>query len=101
MTKPVRLQLSRRKGFNLQAASRALNGLEAVNVTRRGRYGNQFKIGEHGDRAACVAQHRAALEDSPTALAGVKAQLRGKNVACTCGLDELCHGDTLLELANR
>lgn len=27
---PVRLQLSRRKGFSLQAASRALNGLDAI-----------------------------------------------------------------------
>lgn len=27
--------------------------------------------------------------------------LRGSNVACFCALDELCHGDTVLELANR
>lgn len=27
--------------------------------------------------------------------------LKNKNVACFCGLDEECHGDVLLELANR
>jgi len=26
--------------------------------------------------------------------------LRGRNVACTCGLDDPCHGDVLLEIAN-
>lgn len=42
--KPVRLQLSRRKGFNLQELSRATNGLEAVKVTRQGPWGNPFKV---------------------------------------------------------
>jgi hypothetical protein len=27
--------------------------------------------------------------------------LKGKNLACFCGLDEPCHGDVLLEIANR
>lgn len=34
MTAPVRLQLSRKKGFDLQAHSSAVNGLPAVNVAR-------------------------------------------------------------------
>lgn len=40
MTTPQRIQLSRRKGFNLQAVSVALNGLPAVNVARPSRFGN-------------------------------------------------------------
>jgi hypothetical protein len=40
--RPQRLRLSRAKGFDLQAASRALNGLEAANVARPGKYGNPF-----------------------------------------------------------
>jgi hypothetical protein len=36
MPKPVRLQLSRAKGFDLQAASMTLNGREAVVVSRPG-----------------------------------------------------------------
>lgn len=37
---PVRLRLSRHKGFDLQAASRAANGLEAVKVDRSTLFGN-------------------------------------------------------------
>lgn len=33
-TDPVRLQLSRRAGFDLQELSRSTNGLPAVNVAR-------------------------------------------------------------------
>jgi hypothetical protein len=44
-TKPLRLQLSRRKGFNLQAASRAANGLDAVNCSRPSVLGNPFVVG--------------------------------------------------------
>ena len=48
MTIPVRLQLSRRKGFDLQAISRATNGLEAVNVARPGKWGNPFDFRKSG-----------------------------------------------------
>ena len=42
MTKPIRIRLSRKKGFDLQAVSRAANGLPAVNVARPSRWGNPF-----------------------------------------------------------
>jgi hypothetical protein len=40
MTTPSRIQLSPRKGFDLQAASRTLNGLPAVSVARSTIFGN-------------------------------------------------------------
>ena len=40
--RPVRLRLSRAKGFDLQAVSRAANGLGAVNVARPTKWGNPF-----------------------------------------------------------
>lgn len=43
MTAPVRLQLSRRKGFDLQALSLATNGLPAVKVDRSTRFGNPLE----------------------------------------------------------
>jgi hypothetical protein len=46
MTHPVRLQLTRQKGFNLQAVSLATNGLPALNVGRPGVWGNPFVVGE-------------------------------------------------------
>lgn len=44
--KPVRLQLSRAKGFSLQALSLATNGLPAVNVARPSKWGNPFRVGQ-------------------------------------------------------
>jgi len=40
--KPIRLQLSRQKGFSLQAASRAANGLDAIKVDRTSPFGNHY-----------------------------------------------------------
>jgi hypothetical protein len=34
-------------------------------------------------------------------LAGAQRELRGKNLACWCPLDQPCHADILLELANQ
>jgi hypothetical protein len=41
---PVRLQLSRGKGFDLQGGSQLRNGLSAVNVARPSRWGNPFNF---------------------------------------------------------
>ncbi|MFC6489691.1 DUF4326 domain-containing protein [Nitratireductor sp. GCM10026969] len=45
MIRPVRLQLSRKKGFDLQAHSQGANGLPAVNVARPSRWGNPYAVG--------------------------------------------------------
>ena len=147
ITKPVRLQLSRRKGFDLQALSLAANGLQAVNVARPTKWGNPFDLRrqEHcwtalahgfkadrlGRQAASVAMFgawvrggkpassegcgffaeidgkRVAIDSSPDiqagqppALAEIRAELRGKNLACWCKPGEPCHADVLLDLAN-
>jgi hypothetical protein len=119
MTTPARLQLSRRKGFNLQAASVALNGLEAVKVARPSPFGNPFIVNQAaeagqrnlhkavvdafrdwlaGNLWACGADHY--LSKRAKILSGIQT-LRGKNLACWCKLGALCHADVLLELANR
>jgi hypothetical protein len=48
MTQPVRIQLSRRGGFRLQDASRAINGLPAVRVARPSIWGNPYRVGQRG-----------------------------------------------------
>ncbi len=53
MIVPVRLRLSRARGFRLQEASRALNGLPAAVVSRPGRFGNPF---------LCTAPHDCLLK---------------------------------------
>lgn len=44
--RPVRLQRKRAKGFDLQAVSRAANGLPGRAVTRPGDFGNPFIVGQ-------------------------------------------------------
>jgi hypothetical protein len=110
MIKPVRLQLSRKKGFNLQTLSLVTNGLPAVNCARPGKWGNPFRfgVGEESETAAdAVIAFRYIFEavepicESDKALRGCIQELRGKNLACWCKVGDPCHADVLLELANR
>lgn len=103
--KPQRIQLSRRKGFRLQDVSRALNGLDAVKCARPANWGNPFKVGEDAEDAAeAVRMHSDHIDRqkafAPKAFAQAIAELRGKNLACFCRLDQLCHVDKLLREAN-
>jgi hypothetical protein len=123
--RPVRLQLSRRAGFDLQKLSRETNGLLAVNCARPGKFGNPFLI------TAAIDSGFANKETAPTfvvecfrdwlgpsqsgrdwwqggesdrrrtAILSGLDELRGKNLACWCRLGLPCHCDVLLELANR
>lgn len=116
MTKPVRLRLSRAKGFDLQKHSQATNGLPAVNVARPSIFGNPYTVGEHGSRDDCVKYFGVMLDglitvpppETPehleirrSAILGNIGRLTGKNLACWCRLDgKPCHADTLLAIAN-
>jgi hypothetical protein len=111
---PVRLQLSRARGLNLQDVSIATNGLPAVNVARPGKFGNPFSITfcqawflipPNAARRQAVRLHRKWIkgrlskgwtEKVPPPL----DELPGKNLACWCKLDQPCYADVLLELAN-
>jgi hypothetical protein len=100
---PLRLQLSRRKGFDLQAASRAVNGLPAARVSRPGKWGNPFVIGTPGvpDAAQAVRRFRLDLLLRLSRNPDLLEPLRGKNLACWCRPQTPCHADVLLDLANR
>jgi Domain of unknown function (DUF4326) len=81
-----------------------------VNVARPTKYGNPFRHPD--DPLLAVAEYTAWLA-TPDALpvrvgrrlyrqpspADIKA-LHGKNQACYCPLNQPCHADVLLELAN-
>ncbi len=90
---PVRVQLSRRRGWRLPEG--------AISVARPTRWGNPFRIGVDGDAATCVALFRAWMLADPARLEGARAALRGHDLACWCAADAPCHADVLLELANR
>ena len=125
--RPVRLQLSRRKGFRLQAHSIATNSLPAVKVCRPTIFGNPFTVAEAADVFDCrswSAHHHAVewfrewivatdsdfgftefahwsgMKDHHAKVRARLPELRGKNLACFCKADFECHADVLLELAN-
>ncbi|MBD8066705.1 DUF4326 domain-containing protein [Devosia sp. PTR5] len=113
--KPVRLVLSRRSGFDLQALSQTTNGLQAQSVARPGRWGNPFSVGAIAEemgipadaaRAEAVRRHRLWLagqleiDRPPPDPATIRAELGGKNLACWCSSDGPCHADTLISVAN-
>ena len=103
MPKPIRLQLSRKKGYNLRELSLRTNGLEAVVITRASRWGNPVRVGSGITLEAAIKAHRSALLAGKLAYTpdDVRAQLRGKNLACWCPPGSPCHGDVLMEIANQ
>lgn len=56
------------------------------------------------EAAQCVEAYRRKVESNlwtePTTMS-IRDEVRGKNLACFCRLDQPCHADVLLELANR
>ncbi|WP_439593920.1 DUF4326 domain-containing protein [Microbacterium sp.] len=119
---PGRIQMTRNRPW------RAENP-DAVRVDRATIWGNPFHVGEEiqvttldheiamirTTPAIAVACYRdlmatrtspAAPDDHPDDVAAVQrwhdaiASLRGKDLACWCALDQPCHADVLLELAN-
>lgn len=117
MVTPVRLQLSRRKGFDLQKLSLAINGLPAVKVCRPGPWGNPFVVTEKvragaitggfyfavptvEDAVECFREMLAFAEGAHADwLRAHLHELHGKNLACWCKPGEPCHADVLLDLA--
>lgn len=103
MTTPVRLQLSRKRGFNLQALSRATNGLDAVKVDRSTSLGNPFQVAKGTSTLLSVKAFRAWITspENATALENAIHLCKNKNIACWCKPGTPCHADVLLEIANQ
>jgi hypothetical protein len=118
MTKPVRIRLSRKKGWKMPP--------NTVKVDRTTPYGNPYRKGGYLDKgpfagttirdtAHAVEVYRRWVTEAlagnaipndhgttPTAhdVRLTIAGLRGKNLACWCKIGAPCHADILLDLAN-
>lgn len=111
MEKAQRVQLKRERGWRMPA--------NTIKVDRTTRFGNPFNAGDFGQDQA-IQLHRLWItgelsdEEIREKYAPIIAhhlisrrkvvqtslsELRGKNLACWCSLDEPCHADTLMELA--
>ena len=112
--KPIRIQLSRAKGWRMPQ--------NTLKVDRSTRWGNPFTVAdcrEAGYRgtdaelsARCVEAFRVWLAGSDRDWMGPQSEaareailarlpeLRGRNLACWCKPGCPCHADVLLEIAN-
>jgi hypothetical protein len=70
-----------------------------IYIGRPSPWGNPYVIGRDGNRDAVIAKYRGWLLRNPQLLAQLPT-LRGKVLACYCA-PLACHGDVLVELANR
>ena len=115
---PVRIQMSRAKGWRKPEG--------AIYCGRPGLLGNPFPVDIYG-QAGAVDLHRRWLasemstremsglsrcdrwsDPPPVSLVTLRAwvkeklpELRGHDLGCWCRLDQPCHADTLLAMANR
>ncbi len=99
MAVPVRIQRKRTKGWKMPE--------NTVYVGRKTKWGNPFRVGTstplHCNSAdEAVTEYRVWITESPNGkrLRRDINELRGKNLACWCPLDQPCHADVLLEIAN-
>ena len=92
---PRRIQRRRTKGWRMPKG--------AVYVGRPTKWGNPYiETGRPGSRRLVVqmfrvwvmAPERASLRDA------ARQELRGRPLCCWCGLDQECHADVWLEIAN-
>jgi Domain of unknown function (DUF4326) len=105
MSAPKRIQMSRQHPW------RADNP-DAVIVARPSKYGNPVSMvalrEDYRDIAYCrkvaveLFADGRAMDDWPyPSDEEIHAELAGKDLACWCPLDQPCHADVLLELANQ
>ena len=83
---PKRIQRKRTKGWKRPDNS--------VYVGRPTKWGNPFVISGRDHKPAVRLFERHCLPCLPV------HELRGKDLACWCPLDETCHADVLLKAAN-
>lgn len=70
----------------------------AVLVDRRTKWGNPFRVGQHGTRAEVIEKYEKFLQWHPDLIKDLH-ELRGKDLVCHCA-PKPCHADVLLRLAN-
>ena len=90
---PHRIQLHRTKGWRKPG--------NTIVVARPTRFGNPFSVEKHGrQRAMEMFENWIQQPRQKSLLDDARRTLRGKNLACWCRHDELCHADIWLRLVN-
>jgi hypothetical protein len=90
---PVRIQRRRTAGWRMPDG--------AVYVGRPTRFGNPYAHdATPAGRAEVVGRYRELAAADPALQAAARRQLAGRDLACWCPLDQPCHADVLLTIAN-
>lgn len=70
-----------------------------IYIGRPSKWGNPFKIGKDGTREEVIEKYRQYILMNPNLLSSLH-ELRGRILGCWCS-PEKCHGDVLVELADK
>ena len=96
---PTRIQRQRRSGWRLPKG--------AVIVSRPTLWGNPFTAADHAGRGRAVylfrrwlGGHYPGAAERRTEILRRLPELHGKHLVCWCSLEDPCHADVLLEMAN-
>lgn len=91
--KPRRIQRKRIKGWRMPE--------NTIYVGRPSKWGNPYGVGVSFETLEeCLNEYRDYLKYCIKDGSLDLKEIKGKNLACWCGLDEKCHADILLRLAN-
>lgn len=110
---PIRVQLSRAKGWRMPPNTVKVDRStiwgnpfrtdKPVDMTMANRWGWKIKhphwVGADAD--AAVIRFAGVLDYDDAGCYAIRKELRGKNLACWCKLNQACHADVLLEIANQ
>lgn len=88
---PKRIQRKRTKGWRMPE--------NAVYVGRPTKWGNPYSLAKYREKLAMLNYRLHLLRMIAAGSLDLK-QLKGKDLACWCPPDKLCHADILIELAN-
>ena len=91
--KPRRIELRTMKGWKMPS--------NTVSVAKPSWWANQYAWWARGGYSVATSLYRDYIMRRPRLIALAQRELRGKNLACRCALNEPCHADVLLELANK
>ena len=90
---PKRIQRKRTKGWRMPA--------NTIYVGRPSKFRNMCRVGvdvQTNEQAVFHYKRNVLHDEKYKAL--VRDELKGKDLACWCRLDQPCHADVLLDIAN-
>ena len=93
---PKRIQRKRSKGWRMPP--------NTVYVGRPTKWGNPHQVDRWCSAQKAVEKFRQMVDGNvwtPPNKWDIRRELRGKDLVCWCRLDQPCHADVLLDIANR